>query len=101
MPTALLDGYRFEASIAHRAVAGTFARSGTARPLSRPTHDEHHHHVRASAAASEAMRVIQFPDEFLVGNAVELPAGIGEVLCGQACIEPAGEADQLRRSVAV
>ena len=29
-------------------------------------------------------------DEFLVGNAVELPAGIGEVLCGQTWIEPGG-----------
>jgi hypothetical protein len=41
------------------------------------------------------------PGELLVGYAIELPAGIGEVLRGQARIEVAGEADQLRRAVTV
>ena len=58
-PTALVNGYRFAVNVAHRALAGTFrperevpteaARmsKGVARPLSRPTHGEHHNHVRA------------------------------------------------------
>ena len=40
-------------------------------------------------------------EELLVGNVVELLPCISEVLCGQAGIEAAGEADQLRRAVAV
>jgi hypothetical protein len=36
------------------------------------------------------------PGELLVGDAVELPAGIGEVFSRQAWVELAGEADQLR-----
>jgi len=39
--------------------------------------------------------------ELLVGNAVELLAGIGEVFCGQAGIEAMGEANQLRRAIAI
>lgn len=39
--------------------------------------------------------------ELLVADAVELAAGFGVIVCGQAGIEAAGEADQLRRAVAV
>ena len=65
-PTALVNGYRFAVNVAPSGGRDHFARSakcrrklpvrhvGSARPLSRPTHGEHHDHVSASAACRVA-----------------------------------------------
>ena len=55
----------------------------------------------SAAQRSDVLLAEPVAEELLVGNAVELHACISEVSCGQAGIEAAGEANQLRRAVAV